>query len=242
MKKLLLVFACVFLAFSFASAQENEDLQDSFLDSLGNDDFLGELQEANDIIEDENENIAQEKEAERQKQERIKAKKRQNKAVTAFALGANAPFNLTTDSDKTLNKLSFPVGVSAHLVGCWTYVSAKGNISWDFVKYAEKTSVLFGGTVSLGFSPIHNDYWFIGLYGTIGFDTIENYSYTSFGASGTVFFNFSKRFGLFVNCDATYRTKGNYKGDEEIAPYEPLFLNTWRVCPSIGISYSFMRV
>ena len=158
-----------------------------------------------------------------------------------FALGPSAPFNLTSDSDKTLNKLPFPLGISLHGVACYTYVSLKGNIGWDFVKYAEETSVLFGATISAGLSPIHNDYWFIALYGTVGFEKIENYSYVSYGASGTVMVNVSDHLGIFINCDATYRATGDYKGDEEIAPYDPLFLKSWRVCPSIGISYIFGR-
>ena len=169
--------------------------------------------------------------------------KRENKPYVVYAgLGANAPFNLTTDSDTTLNDTSFPLGISLHLVASAGWVSTKGNLNWDFIKYSEKTSAIFNGTFSFGITPIHNDYCFIGVYYTIGYDEIENYSYPyAQGGSINMLFNFSKRFGMFLNCDATYRGNENYKGDEEIAPYAPRFLDSWRICPSIGFAFTFLR-
>ena len=193
------------------------------------------------------------KEQEKLEKEKIKAReklekeieweaRKENKDHITFAsAGMNVPFNFSTNSDSTLNKLSFPLGISAHLVSSYKYVTAKGNLNWDFIKYAEETAVIFGGTISLGITPIHNDFCFIGVYYTMGFDKIENYSYVAYGGSVNMLLNFSKRFGIFINCDATYRGNEDYKGDEEIAPYDARFLKSWRVCPSIGVAFTFFR-
>ena len=161
--------------------------------------------------------------------------------MVCFAIGADTPLNTGAQFDNIFGEQSFPLGISLHAISFYTYISLKSNMGWDFVQYSERATVLFGGTFSLGFSPIHNDYCFIGFYGTMGLEEIDNYSYTSYGISAIGSFNFSDRFGIFVNCDALCRLKGVYKGDEEIPPYEPLFLNTWRIYPSIGIIYTFIR-
>ena len=193
------------------------------------------------------------KEQERLERERIKeeekrqktlerAERLKNKSALTFAsAGMNIPFNFSKDANTTLNKLSFPAGIAVHLVGAYKYVTAKGNLNWDFIKFAEETAVIFSGTISLGITPIHNDFCFIGVYYTMGFDKIENYSYTMYGGTVSMLFNFSNRFGMFINCDATYRGTENYKGDEGNVPYEPRFAKSWRICPSIGFAFTFSR-
>lgn len=244
MKKLFAVFLFVFGICFFANAQEDEDLQDLVLPSLDDDDFLEELQESNDIIDSENEKIAQEEESERERErqanQRIEKERRENKYVGYIGAGLNAPFNLSTISE-TLNKNSFPLGITATIFACGQYFAVKGNLNWDFAKYSENTSMIFSGSISPGLSFLHNDYWFVGLFGTFFFDNIEKYSYNSYGASGTVAYNFFNRLGIFFNCDATYRSSGKWKGKGNTAPYSPRFLKSWRICPSIGISYNFFR-
>ena len=212
-----------------------------------------EQQEQERIKNEEKQEREKIKEEEKREREKLKEEEKQQKAlerieklqsknhITFISLGVNAPFNISYEPDTTLNDTSFPLGMSAHLVSSYMYISGKGNVNCDFIKYSEKTSAVIGGTVSLGITPVHNSYWFIGLYGTFGFEKIENYSYPSYGGSVNMLFNFSNRFGIFMNVDATHRGKATYEGDEEIAPYDPLFLNSWRICPSIGFSYTFMR-
>ncbi len=163
-------------------------------------------------------------------------------ALTFVALGLNVPFNISSDSDVTLNDNTFPYGISAHLQSSYMYISFKGNINFDFVKYSEKTSTLVGANLSLGASPIHNDYLFVGLYGTLGFDEINKYSYIAYGGSAYIGFNFSEKLGLFFNLDVTRRSSEQYNGDEEEPPYDPLFIDSWRICPSIGLSYTFSGI
>lgn len=248
MKKILsILFVGILLSFCFVYAEEV-----SGEDALGTNP-LDALQDFNKEIEEENEKILQEQEEEKRQKKRIKQEEKRQKAqeraeklqpknyITFVALGANAPFNISSNPDTTLNDTSFPMGMSAHLVSSYMYVSFKGTVNCDFIKYSKKTSAIIGTNLSLGLTPIHNDYWFIGLYGSFGFEKIEKYSYPSYGGSVNMLFNFSDRFGLFINCDATHRGTAEYNGDEEIAPYEPLFLNSWRICPSIGFSYTFMK-
>ena len=193
----------------------------------------------------------QEKDEQKQEKEKQEAEKKsksqetKNKIKTGFsnrkthgtyiAIGANVPINLNVNNE------SFPVGISIHAISAFRYISVKGNIGWDFIKFKEDTSILFDGSISLGFALAHNDFLFAGLYATAYFDKIENYFYTSYGASGTVIFNLPKNWGIFINCDATFRTNEFYKGDEPIPPYEARFLRSCRICPSIGVSYNFSR-
>ena len=86
MKKLLLIFLCIFGIQCFVNAQEVNDINDLFLESLNDDSFLDELQDNNKIIEEENEKIIREKEEERQREERRKKQKKRNKQMVCFAI------------------------------------------------------------------------------------------------------------------------------------------------------------
>lgn len=167
--------------------------------------------------------------------------RKSNRNLLCFAaLGANVPINFSINSGSTISNNSFPFGISIHALASFTYLSFKGNIAWDFINFSNKTYVVFGGSISLGVAPIRNDFLFLGLYATAWFDKIENYTYTCYGGSGTVIFNLPKKWGVLINCDATYRVKENYGGSKTI-PSPARFLNSCRVCPSIGISYNFLR-
>lgn len=248
MKKLLSVFICMIITFGLLYAQENEDFDNQFLPTFDEEDNSGSLdalQESNEIIAEENERIVQEIEEAEQRKQRERAAKWENKMRLRYlSVGLSAPFNFNTEkASGELYDTPFPLGISAQYTGSFSYTTFKTNLNWDFVKYTSGDKVNFLWTASLGFTPIHNDICFIGIYGTLGLldEEIEKYSYTSYGASINAMYNFSDRFGLFLNIDATYRGKEKYKGDEEVAPYIPRYLDTWRVCPSIGFFYNFMK-
>ena len=261
-KTAFMIFVLVFTSFCFLNAEENNDdlqslqeinLESQLLQALGEEEndssFLDALEDSNDLITDENESIIQEKERIEQEKEAEKIakqderkKKRENKGLSEyFGLGANILLNPYVDVENTeFDANQMPMGISLHWLGNYGFVTGKASLNWDFVKYTDK-NVSFVGCFSLGITPIHNDYCFIGFYGTVGAEEIEKYSYASYGGSVNLLFNFPNRFGIFLNLDATCRTSGTYKGDEEIPPYLPAYTGTWRVCPSIGITYTFLR-
>lgn len=229
MKKFVIVFFMIFAACCFLNAQEDDF---GWLDSFQNED---------EMIADENGKALQEKQEIEKEKEKVKKQKKQNKnASIYFGVAANVPFNTGGASDSNSSGSSFPLGVSLHGMGNSHFLTLKGNVSWDFVKLTAETPVIFSFTLSGGISPVYNDFCFIGLYGTFGGDTIGDFTYTSYGGSATVLFNFTERLGIFINCDALYRQKASYKGSEETEPVSS-FSGTWRICPSIGISYNFLR-
>lgn len=261
MKKLIsILLAFAVFSFCFVFAEEDyddfQDMQDLFIQSLNNIEansaFLDALDESNEIIEEENSRIEEEKkQAERKKElekemekeakERLRSmKSKNNTMVSAVSFGGNVPFALSANSPT--NELgSVPFGILLQYTGSSYFWSTKFNLNWDFIKYADNNSPHFIWTASLGISPVHNDYCFIGFYGTIGSDKIENYSYTSYGGSIDMMFYFTERFGLSLNLDATCRGKAEYKGDEEIPPYLPLYTDSWRISPSIGFVFTFIN-
>ncbi len=265
MKKILsMLLICVLGTFCFIYAEESDDsqpetdMENQLLQAFGgeeSDSTLDALQDSNDLITEEDESSAQEKErierekeqeakAKAQKKKEIRKKKSENKTMLgSIAVGANAPFTLNTSSNhKDKYNTPIPAGISAYIIGNFNIVAFKTNCNWDFIKAVEDDSVRFSWIASLGLTPIHNDYCFIGFYGTLGLiDKIEKYEYTSYGGSVNMLVNLSDNFGLLMNLDATYRGKAEYKGDEEIAPYVAHYLNTWRVCPSIGFFYTFIK-
>lgn len=228
MKKNILLFMLIFSSLCFITAQENDS---SFLDVF---------QEEDEMISAQNDKDAQENEENERKQEKIKKKKLNLNLLLYGAAAVNIPYNFTVDSKIDLPNKTFPVGASLHLVYAVSYLTLKGNINWDFITFSDKTSMIFGGSISLGLTPIHNEFLFLGIYGTAWFDKIEDYMYTSYGPSATVIFNLPKNFGVFLNCDFIYRTKEKYQGNLA-NPDKPRFLNSWRICPSIGISYNIIK-
>lgn len=259
MKKLLYALcALTIFSFAFVCAEEADAMQDHFLPSLDDEDesgLLDALQDSTDIIAQENEKIAQEeakkqreqaarKERIAQAKQREREAKRQNKTLLgSVAVGANAPFTLNTNpKSKDGYDTPIPLGVSVYYIGNLSIFTFKTNLNWDFIKAKNDDSVRFNWIGSIGLTPIHNEYCFIGFYASMGLiDKIEKYEYTSFGGSANLLLNLSGNFGMFANLDATYRSKAEYKGDEEVAPYVAHYLNTWRVCPSIGFFYTFMK-
>lgn len=234
---MIIIFILIFGSFCFLTAQEKEDLEllQSLTEEENDSEFLDALQKEDEIIAAQNEIISQENEWIEQEKEKIKKKKRQNKKGEGGYLGTglNFPLNICT------NNFQIPLGVSLFWQGNREYIAFKFNCNFDFIKYSEE-AVNFSSFLSLGLSPIHNEFCFVGLYGTWGNDVIDNYSYFSYGVSGLLLFNFSKKWSAFINCDATYRNKGEYLDKEKNAPYPPSFDNSWRVCPSIGICYNYL--
>lgn len=228
MKKIVLTFLFILGSIAFVNAQEDDS---NWLDS-----FLDE----DEMILEQNEKIVQEeKDSERDKLI-SKNRKKENRVISGYiCTGVNIPFNF----DMTIEEKSgstFPFGISLHGIGNQGYIAFKGNVNCDFIKYSKDSSVLFSCTLSLGLTPMHNEFCYIGLFGTFGIDEIDNYTYPSYGGSGTVIFNFAKRWGILINCDATCRQKGEYKGEKKIDPPAPHFVGSWRVCPSIGFTYNFI--
>ena len=152
-------------------------------------------------------------------------------------LGMNYP--VTSIKDNSSPMLAQSVGFSVSILGNYSFLTAKGGFCIDNIEYPENSSSKEKKTttvmsLSLGVSPIHGQKYFLGLYGTLTFDEIGNYSYTGVGASATFVYNFSFLFGLFMDFDATYRFKA--KGPE-LTNSLPTYLGSWRFNPSIGVVF-----
>ena len=231
-------------------SQNFEDMHNQLVEAL-EEEFIIEgldiLQENNELIEEENTKIVIE-------QKKIKKVKKNNQEILGYlSLGLNMPFYSNAESlEKDLN--SGLKGISFHYIGNIKKITFKGNLNWDYTK---TQNLLFSKTISIGYSPIHNSSCFIGLYGTLGFDKIQEKTYTSPGLSGVLLYNMSDTFGVFINLDAislkeseekntsySARNRNNLiEGDISIenTPSQPRNLNTWKICPSIGFFYNFAR-
>lgn len=260
MRKIFFILFIFITIFSFAYTQESidsqnfEDMHNQLLETLEEEEFTIEgldlLQENNELIEEENRKIINE-------EKKIKENKKKNKDVLGYlSLGFNMPFYSNADSlEKDLN--SSLKGISLQYIGNIKNFTFKGNLNWDYTK---TQNLLFSKTISIGYSPIHNLSCFVGLYGTLEFDKVADYSYKSPGLSGVLLYNMSNTFGVFINLDATYRSikdeekdtsystrycNNLIEGDNskiiENTPSQPRNLNTWKICPSIGFFYNFVR-
>lgn len=249
MKKLLtILFVFAFFSFCFVNAQENDDWSDDDpLSQLFDQDSMQEQNsfDALDILQEDSEQYVQNnEEIAKQEKKKEKEKKMKNKEFFSYiSLGVDAPFPIYVNS--LINKFDIPIplGISLQYASCYNGIMTyKLNYNFDFIQYSKSSKDNFSGflSCSLGFSPVHNDYCLVGIYGTLGIDSIEKYSYTSFGGSGLLIFNVFKKLGIVFNIDATCRAVEDYSGKEELAPQPPRYKNTWRIAPSIGFSYQIL--
>lgn len=217
-------------------------------------DILDVLEENNEIIADEldeeKEKSDLEKEKERiaeekykQKIKAIKKNKLQNNDMTGyFNVGINCPIFSGFRSSNNDYDIVSPVGFSGSAVTSKSYIALKINFECDIVKYFEsdESSSMFT-TLSVGCTPVHNDYFFLGIFGTVGFDTIGDYSYTSVGGSGTCIWHCSNFLGVFLNLDITNRVASNAKDSENEDNFAIQgYKGTWRISPSIGLTFIFL--
>ena len=254
-KKLLSIFLFTVTVFCFSNTTEtsdvnvNTDMNDiknsitvspqKILDTIKSETIdnsvLDVIQENNEIISEENKEIA--KENEESKIINKLKKKATNKPVIYKALGVEFPFSFVNWDSSDLFENSFPFGITCQfpvVVKLWSF---KGNINFDFVPFEDGENIFsLSGFLSLGIAPVHNDFLFLGLYGTVGVEFLDDFIYTSAGGSGTIVFDFTKLIGLFVNVDATYRFGENNKSDTVVDIGLNSLKQSWRFSPSIGIA------
>lgn len=223
--------------------QSIQDVSNQLLQILNEEktiDGMEALQAATEQFAQENEQVAKQKE-EAKPINQIKNKAK-NKPVFYQAYGIELPFTLhelnMESLDNIISSKNFPWGITCQANAVVKFWSFKGNINLDFVPYLEETHKFsLTGFISLGMAPIHNDFLFLGLYGTAGLEFLGDFIIPSVGGTGTCVINLSKNFGIFVNLDATYRYGQSFTGNE----YEevPAFSikNTWRVSPSVGLAF-----
>ena len=254
-KKLLSIFLFTVTVFCFSNTTETSDVnentdmndiknsitvsQQKILDTIKaetiDNSVLDVIQENNEIISEENKEIA--KENEESKIINKLKKKATNKPVIYKALGVEFPFSFVNWDSSDLFENSFPFGITCQfpvVVKLWSF---KGNIKFEFVPFEDGENIFsLSGFLSLGIAPVHNDFLFLGLYGTVGVEFLDDFIYTSAGGSGTIVFDFTKLIGLFVNVDATYRFGENNKSDTVVDIGLNSLKQSWRFSPSIGIA------
>lgn len=217
-------------------------------------DILNVLEENNEIIADEldeeKERSDLEKEKERiaeekykQKIKAIKENKLKNNDMTGYmSIGINCPIFSSLNFPNDELEVVSPIGFVGAVVTSKSFIALKLNLECDIVKYleSEENSFMFT-TLSVGYTPVHNDYVFLGIFGTVGFDTIGDYSYTSVGGSGTCIWHCSNFLGVFLNLDITNRVASNVKDSENEDNFAIQgYKGTWRISPSIGLTFIFL--
>jgi len=263
MKKKLVSIICLFFTLCITNAEEVYDsdilsilqenskiVAEETLDS--SDDSNESIQTENEditnvlnILQENNEKIAQENE-EREKiakeSEKINRSKKLQDLVSSnsvyFTMGLNYPFCLSNSSPI----FSKSIGLSVSGIGNYSFLTIKGgfdaiNIPYPEINLSKDDGTTNFGSISIGISPIHSQKWFLGLYGTMGFDEIGLYQYNSIGGSVTFIRNFVSSFfpgiGFYINIDATYKFKAS---GPELPNSSPAYLGTWNILPSIGFS------
>lgn len=178
-------------------------------------------------------------ELEKKKQkEQIKKNKLKNKPYQFASFGIDALVNvgsLESIFSSDSSNLFFGGFYQPIIVyDIWTF---KGAIGLDFLKnqFSEPFTSLYL-VASLGIAPLHNDYLYLGLYGTYCFETINNYTYNSFGGSLTFGFKCSDVVFLILNLDGTYRVTEKQPEEDADYVYMDSLLGTWRVSPSVSLA------
>ncbi len=229
-----------------SNSQETENTETSdILEILeSNAEIIAEEQEKEKLEQEQEEKrIAEQKEKEQQQKKAAREQKRQNNYMTGY-LGGGVNFTspIAIDYPSNVVEINSPVGLSFSAVTSMSYIALKLNVECDFIKYypTQKDESVFTA-LSVGFTPVHNNYIFLGFFGTFGLDTIGSYSYTSFGASATFMVHLGNFFVVYTNIDATRRSKGKIKDDaKESIGFPSLYSNTWRISPSVGIAIRLM--
>ena len=265
------MFVFVFVSFGNENADIQqiiqEEMQMQLLQALGDKEFvenddnafendiLNILEENNEIMADEleeekeksdlqkeEEKIAEEKY--KQKKKAIQKQKEQNKNMTGyFGLGVNYPIFLGFDSSNDDFEIVSPVGFVGSVLTSKSYIALKLDFEFDLVKYLEtdKDNSVFT-TFSVGCTPVHNDFLFLGIFGTVGFDSIGDCSYTSVGGSGTCIWHCSNFLGVFLDLNVTKRVVGKVKDSKiEDDSIIPRYTGTWRISPSVGLTIILLQ-
>ncbi len=264
MKKFICLFVFILVSFSYVNSQENsdlqniEDIQNQILQSLNdsnsqsnetteNSDILKILEENNKIIAEEQQKNIQEQEREkRAAQEKKMAEfkeKHKNRFMTGY-LGGGVNFSspLVSGISDKIYEVSSPVGASFTTLFSIEWYAYKLNLDFDSVYYSStqsKNSSCF--LFSLGLTPIHTNYAFLGVFFTVGNETINNYSYISLGVSGNFIIHLGKALGLYVNIDATKRSEGEWDTSDHITLTSLDYADTWRVSSSVGVVIQLLK-
>lgn len=204
-----------------------EDAQNQLLEILNDDD--GSL-DSLDIIQEGTDNVVQKNEEIDEVKRKIADNKKQNDSVSCYTLGFNLPFTYFPYSEYLENS-SIPFGFSIGTLSSIEKWSFKANLNWDLVN--EDLDII-SLSCSLGRTPVHNYYFLIGYYFTIGFECANESSIYNIGASGTMAFKFIGNSRLYLNVDALYRRSK----PEEISTLDFL-VDSWKICPSIGFVFGY---
>ena len=256
--KLFILLVLIFSSFCFA---EENDMQESQVDleqshnqlleiineDLNNNDSLKILQENSEQYIQKNEEIVQEKEeieeAKRkivEEKKKVRKEKRENKFYSYYTFAVDLPLTYQKDVafDFPLNSPS-PFGISIGMLSALQKWSFKANINWDFYNLQENSLDVLSLILSAGRAPIHNDYLFLGYFFTLGLaENVGDYNYISIGGSGSVVYNFSKNWGLYLNLDAIYRISESFDGEKVTDPMlSSILKDTWKINTSVGFSF-----
>ena len=251
MKKIFFTFIFLFVAtFCFANTEESIITSDSFRTVFLalQDEIIVTLQVSNSEIFvasaiEELSNASQSQRSadlEKNKQkEQIKKNKLKNKPYQFACFGVDALVNIgSLDSIFTSDSSNIFFGGFYQPIIVYDLWTFKGAIGLDFLKnqFSEPfTSLYF--VASLGIAPLHNDYLYLGIYGTYCFETINCYTYNSFGGSLTFGFKCSDSVFFLMNLDATYRLTEKQPDVDDDYVYMNSLLGSWRVSPSASIAF-----
>lgn len=243
MKKLILVFSIFTGLFCYVNAEEKNDLYETEdspiqlleiteIESKEQDDFdsLEILQENNEEYVKKNEEIIME-----EKKRVTKIRKENIDFISWTFLGADFPVTYTkgTFSDGVFNPV--PFGIFCGALSSMHFLSFKFNLNYDFniSEAINKTGSYF---VSFGISPVYNRDFFFGCYFSLGWETVDKYSFTNIGASATMMVNLIKMLRIYINVDVTYRYPDSHK---EIPVALECLANTWRISLAVGVAFIF---
>ena len=250
MKKIFFTLTILFVStFCFANTEDSIITSDSFRTAFLElqDEIIMTLQVSNSdifvasVIEDLSNASQSQRSADLEKnkqKEQIKKNKLKNKPYQFACFGVDALVNIgSLDSIFTSDSSNIFFGGFYQPIIVYDLWTFKGAIGLDFLKnqFSEPfTSLYF--VASLGIAPLHNDYLYLGIYGTYCFETINCYSYNSLGGSLSFGFKCSDSVFLLLNVDSTYRLSEKQPEQDDDFVYMDSLLGTWRVSPSASIA------
>ena len=252
MKKIFFTLTLLlFATFCFANSDESIITSDSFRTAFLalQDEIIVTLQVSNSDIfvasaMEELSNASQSQRSsvlEKNKQkEQIKKNKLKNKPYQFVCLGIDALANF--DSFESIlsldNSSNLCFGGFYQPIVVYDIWSIKCAIGMDFSKnkFSEPLNTLYL-IGSIGMAPLHNDYLYLGIYGTYCFESVNCYSYNSLGGSLSFGFKCSEAVFLLLNIDATYRITESQPEPDDDYVYMNSLLGSWRVSPSASIAF-----